>query len=151
MSSFGYGGTNAYAILGDEQKAHELIADGPTGAQLFLLSAHSKKATKESARQLSRWLQHQPGDLDMQSVAYTLAQRRSFMPWRMSLVAQSRAELLEALDIHKSPVAIDPDPQVMFVFSGQGSQWARMVFTLQSLYSLSYTDTDFRGLSFSTI
>ena len=151
VSSFGYGGTNAYAILGDEQKSEEFIADGRTGAQLFLLSAHSKKAMKESARQLSQWLRHQPGDLDMQSVAYTLAQRRSFMPWRMSFVAQSHAELLEALDIDKSPVAIDPDPQVVFVFSGQGSQWARMVLILQSSCSLSCTYTIFRALSFLII
>ncbi|KAI2917976.1 hypothetical protein CBS147320_9042 [Aspergillus niger] len=61
------------------------------------------------------------------ALAYTLAQRRSFLPWRACAVVPSDKPLHEFRTM-VSPAVKSPKtpPKIAFVFTGQGAQWAQM-------------------------
>lgn len=135
VSAFGYGGTNAYALLESAsaldlgyggQDRLEKRTDPERKSQLFLLSAHSECSANAVATKLAQWLSSYADEQMLRSVAYTLSNRRSIMPWRLAYVAENTEELLQALKLRQSPPSLASAPQTVFVFSGQGAQWAGM-------------------------
>jgi len=132
VSSFGLGGTNAHIIL---EEAPPVAPGGPGRAhQLLLLSAKSDAALAQATQSLAEHLRRHPS-VSLADVAYTLqAGRRAFEKRRM-LVCQDVGEALAALD------PLDPrqvitavrepaEREIVFMFSGQGSQYANMCLEL---------------------
>ncbi len=128
VSSFGMGGTNAHAIL---QEAPERAPSGPSRpAQLLLLSARTPTALDTLTDNLVAHLcEH--SDEALADVAYTLHIGRKRLNQRRMLVCRDLDDALTALS------AGDPErlfsnfqePKsrpVMFMFSGQGSQYVGM-------------------------
>ncbi|KUL83822.1 hypothetical protein ZTR_06625 [Talaromyces verruculosus] len=133
INSFGYGGTNAHAVLEQPPLLPAVDSQGEPSEnipRLFNLSAASQTSLQSMFGTIAQWVSRHEGQFSLTDLAYTLSERRSVMPWRFSCVAATQQELLDAL--HKasqSPDAISrvpPEVKISYVFSGQGAQWAGM-------------------------
>jgi acyl transferase domain-containing protein len=128
VSSFGLGGTNAHMIL---EEAPVIEPSGPSRAhQLLLLSAKSDAALVQGTENLVEHLRQHP-DLNLPDVAYTLQTGRRAFEHRRMVVCQHVNDALTALETANprrvaTSVAESPDRDVVFMFSGQGSQYPNM-------------------------
>ncbi|HEY2265812.1 MAG TPA: SDR family NAD(P)-dependent oxidoreductase, partial [Streptosporangiaceae bacterium] len=149
VSSFGMSGTNVHAIL-EEPPAEDpaagtetTIGDAPaaalvTGATAWVVSSRTTGGLAGQAARLAAGLSGRPG-LDPADVARSLAVTRSVFEHRAALVGTTPAELLAGLTelaagqsariaatgLVASATAGDIGKTV-FVFPGQGAQWAGM-------------------------
>ncbi|GFF78602.1 nonribosomal peptide synthetase 14 [Aspergillus lentulus] len=145
VNSFGFGGTNAHAII-ESYVPHQLenqatycdqssiiVTAGP-----FLFSAHTEESLYSNIEQIARCVRNDEA-LDLGSLAWTLA-KRTVLPFKISVTALNRDELLRNIDkvieeykaskgsehgqLHwrQSP---EP-PKLMAIFTGQGAQWVGM-------------------------
>ena len=125
VSSFGVSGTNAHVVI-EEAPAPAATRTAGRTAELVVLSARDAAALDEVARRLRAHLELHP-ELALADVAATLATGRSAMDLRRALVVGSAAELVEALAARVDGTrALPGRPRVVFVFPGQGGQWAGM-------------------------
>nr|QED55506.1 TRI17 [Trichoderma protrudens] len=134
VNSFGYGGTNAHAIL--ERPAQSTVQDGgeiisaKDTPRLFILSAASQASLLNMLTMNGEWISQHADQASLRDLAYTLSQRRSLLPWRFSCVAANQQELLDALNQGSKKkdaiTRISPGVKISFVFTGQGAQWAGM-------------------------
>ncbi|HEY1443174.1 MAG TPA: sulfolipid-1 biosynthesis phthioceranic/hydroxyphthioceranic acid synthase, partial [Mycobacterium sp.] len=136
VSSYGFSGTNVHAIV---EQAPETVApcEAPTtpaidGPLLFPLSATSADGLRQTAERLADWVDAQATDLAAPDLAYTLARRRGHRPVRTAVIAGSLEELTEGLvkvaegDFPYQSTVGQDDRGPVWLFSGQGSQWAAM-------------------------
>jgi acyl transferase domain-containing protein len=98
VSSFGFSGTNAHAVLEEYVDSRPQAATSGRGA-LFLLSARSPERLRAYARNLQRYLQATP-DVNLQDVAFTLQVGRAALDHRLAIVADSLAALSSTLADH---------------------------------------------------
>ncbi|MDM3973128.1 sulfolipid-1 biosynthesis phthioceranic/hydroxyphthioceranic acid synthase [Mycobacterium marseillense] len=139
VSSYGLSGTNVHAIV-EQAPEEELKAAVPesisaesstTVPLIFPLSSTSADELRRTARRLADWVRAHD-DLALPDLAYTLARRRVHRPVRTAVIAGDQPQLIEALrDIadgdNPYPAAVGQDDRgPVWVFSGQGSQWAAM-------------------------
>ena len=138
VSSYGFSGTNVHAVL--EQAPPQAPAPAPVheapagldGALVFPLSASSEDALRRTAGRLADWVDAQASGLAVSDLAYTLARRRGHRSVRTAVLASTAAELCTALrevadgETPYPPAAGRDDLGPVWVFSGQGSQWAAM-------------------------
>ncbi|MEV6005013.1 type I polyketide synthase [Streptomyces griseomycini] len=154
VSSFGFSGTNAHAII---EQAPDIeptetaeptetgestgpVAELPPSPVPLLVSAKDNDALREQAQRLRAHLVAHP-ELEPRDVAGTLAVARSVFDSRAIVVGQDRDGLLAGLAaIAEGPAAVArgvesarattgtarPAGKVAFVFPGQGSQWLGM-------------------------
>jgi acyl transferase domain-containing protein len=141
VSSFGIGGTNAHAIL--EEAPPRANSGESRPWHLLLLSAKSDTALEAVTGNLVSYLKERP-DAKLADVAYTLKVGRGEFQHRRMLVCRSveeAAAALESLDhrrVFTSTVESRYRP-VVFMFSGQGSQYVEMT---QGLYE---SEPEFRA------
>lgn len=105
--------------------------------RLFVMTGSTQEKVLEIAKKLRSWTSAQCGaKMDLDSLAYTLATRRSMHQWRYTFQAGSREELLlhlnEKLVSTKSSKAL----RILFIFTGQGAQWHAMGRELNLKYSV---------------
>jgi phthiocerol/phenolphthiocerol synthesis type-I polyketide synthase D len=136
VSSFGFSGTNAHAIVESfDQRAPE-PEPADAGPRVFVLSAASDQALRESAGLLAERLVETETPA-LRDVAHTLAQRRTPLSERLAVVADSAAELVEQLKavrdqaedlpgVTRATAQLGRVAGPVWVFSGQGTQWAGM-------------------------
>jgi 6-methylsalicylic acid synthase len=120
--------------------AVESAAVGPAvdpaaaGPMLYPLSGASRPAVGQLAGRLAGWLARHP-DVPAADIGYTLARRRSHLPYRAVVPAADREQLLAGLRelaaTGGAPVAGPSQPAaarpgLVMVFSGHGSQWIGM-------------------------
>jgi acyl transferase domain-containing protein/pimeloyl-ACP methyl ester carboxylesterase len=128
VSAFGFGGTNAHVIL---QEAPVREPSGKSRShQLLVLSAKTSTALKTATKNLLNHLKRQP-DLNLADSAYTLQVGRKAFSHRKFIVGQSVDEVItsiEAEDRKNTLTAYQErrNPPVIFMFSGQGSQYVNM-------------------------
>ena len=136
VSSYGFSGTNVHAIL-EQAPATAAPDDPPTtraidGPLLFPLSATSADGLRETAGRIADWVDARASDLAPSDLAYTLSRRRGHRPVRTAVIADSVEELADSLrevadGDFPYPAAVGQDDRgPVWVFSGQGSQWAAM-------------------------
>ncbi|MFE9870148.1 sulfolipid-1 biosynthesis phthioceranic/hydroxyphthioceranic acid synthase [Micromonospora sp. NPDC005686] len=140
VSSFGMSGTNVHAVVeeapavaGTPPPAAEALPERTRGRMLFPLSATSVGELAPTAARIADWLDAH-ADVELPDLGYTLARRREHRAIRTAVIAAGRAELVTALrGIGDRVVELPPDPVVgddtrgpVWLFSGQGSQWAGM-------------------------
>jgi amino acid adenylation domain-containing protein len=127
VSSFGVGGTNAHVIL--EEAPLRAPTDAAKGPQLLLLSARSPVALAAAAARLGEQLANQP-DANLADVAWTLASGRKAFVQRTHIVAgdidDAVARLRASASTPSARTASNPAPGIVFMFPGQGSQYAGM-------------------------
>jgi len=139
VSSYGLSGTNAHAIV---EQAPGVASEGvePEGVSmdssttsplLFPLSSTSADELRRTAGRLADWVAAHR-EVALPDLAYTCARRRAHRPVRTAVIARSRPELTKALrevadgDTPYQAAAGRDDRGPVWVFSGQGSQWAQM-------------------------
>ena len=135
VTSFGMSGTNVHAVL---EQAPEAQADGGTpapGPLLFPVSSTSTDELRRTAQRLAEWLDDNLADKEdvtASDLAYTLARRRAHRTVRAAVIAESLDELTAGLreiadgETPFAPAAGRDDRGPVWIFSGQGSQWAAM-------------------------
>ncbi|KZS62298.1 type I polyketide synthase [Mycobacterium ostraviense] len=133
VSSFGISGTNAHVILEQAPFMDSVGAERVTGVVPWVVSARSGPALANQARRLWAWVDQRPA-LATVDVGWSLVSTRSVFEHRAVVVGTDRAQLLQGL---AGLAAGEPGPAVVtgrarptgktvFVFPGQGSQWAGM-------------------------
>ncbi|MEV6865905.1 SDR family NAD(P)-dependent oxidoreductase [Streptosporangium subroseum] len=126
VSSFGIGGTNAHVVLEEAPrvKANPLPA---RPAHLLQVSARTATALDTTMERLAGHLTADE-DLDLADVAHTLRVGRPAYPHRATVVAADRADAVAALRDRKRRRRGESGvtPPVVFLFSGQGAQYAGM-------------------------
>ncbi|MEU9398024.1 beta-ketoacyl synthase N-terminal-like domain-containing protein, partial [Streptomyces sp. NPDC048324] len=142
VSSFGISGTNAHVILEEapepvgEPARTDMPSDDET-AVAWLLSARTEPALRDQAVRLLAHAQTHP-ELSVQDLGLSLVTTRSTFDHRAVIVGTGRAELLAGIEglTHDSAAAgvVTGEAGVsgkhVFVFPGQGSQWAGMAVEL---------------------
>ncbi len=137
VSSYGFSGTNVHAIL---EQAPEPVAsadpasDAPDApaALVFPLSATSADGLRQTARRVADWIDTQAPDLAASDLAYTLSRRRGHRPVRTAIIADSLETAARSLrevadgDFPFEAAVGQDDRGPVWLFSGQGSQWAAM-------------------------
>lgn len=138
VNSFGWGGTNAHAVLtaGPVDPASAIAPDTPRAPVLLPLSAHQEDALRQRATDLARLLDAGPAAPGPDELAGTLAHRRDHFRVRAAFVGGSARDLASGLrSFTADPSVQHPDimtgrartpGRIAFVFPGQGSQWAGM-------------------------
>ncbi|MDI1475030.1 type I polyketide synthase [Polyangium sp. y55x31] len=140
VSSFGVSGTNAHVIIEEAPFGYEtapLPATAPSRSLVLPLSGKTERALRMQAERLAGHLASHP-EMDLADVAFSLATTRAHLEHRAAIVARERESAREALD---ALAAGRPDRRavqgraagsgrVVFVFPGQGSQWAGMAVPL---------------------
>jgi polyketide synthase 12 len=144
VSSFGISGTNAHVILEEAAAADAAVADGgetagggqvlvPGPVTAWLVSGRSADGLAGQAARLAEFAVARP-ELGVADVAWSLATTRSLAEHRAVVVGGSGPELVAGLSAVAggSPAAgavsgvAGSTGQSVFVFPGQGSQWAGM-------------------------
>ncbi|MFI2747131.1 SDR family NAD(P)-dependent oxidoreductase [Kitasatospora sp. NPDC018623] len=140
VSSFGISGTNAHVIVEqapEEQPAEGQSTEAPAAPRAtpapWLLAGRTEAAVRAQAGQLAAHLAAHPG-LGAADVAHSLATGRSAFPHRAVVVDADRGAL-EAFAAGEEPARVvsgtaDVTGKTVFVFPGQGSQWAGMAVEL---------------------
>ena len=162
VNSFGFGGTNAHAILERyEPSIHNRcvnwqIADSPQSTSYerienttlkipLLFSANSEKALIITVEKYSAYLKANH-NVNLQSLARTLQSRRSPLPYKAAFTGLSRDELVRKMDkqlqllVETSGASIGvrsksttDKSHILGIFTGQGAQWSQM--SKELLYS----------------
>ncbi|NMD58561.1 type I polyketide synthase, partial [Tsukamurella columbiensis] len=137
VSSFGLGGTNAHIVLEQGPDAVPTAQTGgaePAGPHVVRIGGNSPGAVTARADALAGWLQGKGAAADLGDVAHTVARQADGAPVTGAATARDRAGVVDALRALAAgdgragvtPVGARPKPGVVFVFSGQGSQWPGM-------------------------
>jgi acyl transferase domain-containing protein/phosphopantetheinyl transferase len=153
INAFGFGGINAHAILEEVDEATSVsIADHLPrwDSEVCIFEAGGVAGLIQQARRLLDALAGEPADCDLTDVSFTLSQRlgRSERPLRLAVVATSFADLKAKLE--KALSRLEPETRrlkgisgiyfeaeplgrrgkVVFVFPGEGAQYANMLADL---------------------
>lgn len=138
VSSFGFSGTNSHLIIEEAPAPPQPVAR-PARVQLLVLSAQTDVALRALAERYVTLLRS-PDAPPLGDIAASAAMGRSHLQERLALVADSNAAAADALqsflDDPSSPAvwlgrhASGHVPEVAFLFSGQGAQYAGMACEL---------------------
>ncbi|MEH2283674.1 MAG: SDR family NAD(P)-dependent oxidoreductase [Nostoc sp.] len=126
VSAFGFGGTNAHVILESAPIIKPSSSSRPW--QLLLLSTKTSTALETATENLANHLQGHP-DLNIADVAHTLQVGRWTLNHRRMVVCQDREDAIKALQDPQRAFTDYQEPcnrSVVFMFSGQGSQYVNM-------------------------
>jgi acyl transferase domain-containing protein len=141
LNNFGFGGSNAHAILEEAPKmqstiqTENCITEPPFKKEqhcpqrLYLFSAKDETALKAHVKRFGDYLSHDPDSKDhlfMHDLSFTLCCRRTHFPRRVAMTAATRTELLTKLQGINQISRVSTSAKLGFVFTGQGSQWPRM-------------------------
>lgn len=137
VSSFGWSGTNAHAIL---EEAPTLVKEppAPQDNHVYLLpvSAQSKASLRRLATAYREFLVVDNNQTPLRNICATASLQRSLHEHRLAVVGKTHQELAEKLTAFTEDsstawgstgyAAAEAAPRIAFVFPGQGSQWIGM-------------------------
>ncbi|AGC46258.1 polyketide synthase [Myxococcus stipitatus DSM 14675] len=144
ISSFGLSGINAHLVVeeapGREVRASPSPEAPERPAHLLPLSARDEKALRTLAETYQSWLKN--ASVPLEDLCFSASARKGHYEQRLSVVGRTREELADHLGafLKEEPrpaiarrEASGRRPKVVFVFSGQGSQWPGMARELMSV------------------
>ncbi|GAW03534.1 polyketide synthase [Lentinula edodes] len=125
LNNFGAAGSNAALVLEEHIHSPSQAFDHPL---VFVLSAKDEHALNKLRSDYIQWLQSpESKTVPMVDIAYSMTARRQLYSYRLAVVASERTRLVESL--HKAAIvssSAQPIRRVVFVFSGQSSQYPEM-------------------------
>ncbi|KAF4914906.1 Reducing polyketide synthase BOA6 [Colletotrichum viniferum] len=145
VNSFGFGGTNAHAILesfdaivskGTVHKAPKTTKQPPVN---IVISAAKEPSLASLVSRYADYLEANP-DLNLDSLAWTTQKRRTRLEYGISFTGSSRSILVKQMRTSVkayhdgSHIGVSSTtwnsssegPEILGVFTGQGAQWATM-------------------------
>jgi natural product biosynthesis luciferase-like monooxygenase protein/amino acid adenylation domain-containing protein len=133
VSSFGFGGTNAHAVLAAAPAAPAVVSVAEPVRPVGLLPLSAKTATALAAL-ARRWADHLAhATADVADLCAAAATGRAHLPWRLAVTGASAAELrdrLGAARLGAAPPAARRagarPPRIAFLFTGQPAQYPGM-------------------------
>ena len=141
VSAFGIGGTNAHAVVEQPPAVTEAVAS--PGPELLVLSAKTPDALAAARAALASRLDAANAPR-LDDVAFTLRQGRTAFAHRCAVVARTAADAVARL---REPLVVaglqtGPSPRVVFMFPGQGSQYAGMAAGLPASFTVARAELD---------
>jgi phthiocerol/phenolphthiocerol synthesis type-I polyketide synthase D len=134
VSSFGFGGTNAHVVLEQAPETHQ-VPESAGPVTTLVISAKSVERVAPIAAALADWMAGDGAGVPLADVAHTVNHRRTRHKTFAAVCARDREQAVAGLRAlsagHTAPGVVDAiegprRPGTVFVFSGQGSQWAGM-------------------------
>ncbi|RAK94202.1 ketoacyl-synt-domain-containing protein [Aspergillus costaricaensis CBS 115574] len=126
VNGFGIGGANAHVILDSwptpRDEATESVSGHPHRSRLLVVSAASERALQARCEALRAYILEKPSLIS--DVAHTLGACREHLPYRTYMVANGNNTTDEPCLIRNASTSRTND--IIFAFSGQGSQWCGM-------------------------
>ncbi|KAI5814556.1 beta-ketoacyl synthase [Pyronema omphalodes] len=125
LNNFGAAGSNAALLLDEypDQRGHM----SNKSSYLFAFSAKTEAALEKIGQNYVRYLELNSDKLSLSSLCYTSTARRRLFDHRIAIAASSKEDLLSKLRTAEArPRASMKSQPVVFVFSGQGSQYIGM-------------------------
>jgi acyl transferase domain-containing protein len=135
VSSFGVSGTNAHVVV-EQAPAREPVAAQPEPVvSTLVISGKTPARVASTAAMLAEWMVGEGAGVPLADVAHTVNHHRSRYKTFATVCARDRAQAITGLKalatgdtapgvVH--PHAGPPGSGTVFVYSGQGSQWAGM-------------------------
>ncbi|KAF2196495.1 ketoacyl-synt-domain-containing protein [Delitschia confertaspora ATCC 74209] len=137
VNCFGFGGTNAHAIL---EGYDSELEKSTTSLGMLLIPSLNFSAATDTALQamLQRYADFLSSntDVNLHDLAWTLNTRRSTFAVRTSVSGHTLSELVEGLKAKATAgqktllplpaIPLPSRPKLLGIFTGQGAQWARM-------------------------
>lgn len=125
LNNFGASGSNVALVLEEHIHNPSQAFDHPL---VFVLSAKDEHALHKLRFDYIQWLQSPESKaLPLVDIAYTMTARRQLYSYRLAVVVSERTRLVESL--HKAAIvssSAQPPRRVVFVFSGQSSEYPGM-------------------------
>ncbi|KAF2993299.1 putative PKS-like protein biosynthetic cluster, partial [Neopestalotiopsis sp. 37M] len=143
INSFGYGGSNAHAVLeqpDQEAARHHTTSfgqeqdfdDSPQRFQTLVVSANDASSLKANISALCNHIANPLVTTSLSDLAYTLSERRSRL-WHRAFVTIDTSDDLDEANFTITKGSAQT-PKVAFVFTGQGAQWPQMGKDLLTLF-----------------
>lgn len=137
VSSFGIGGSNAHVILDSAASygvdgTNRTLIEG-SKPNLLLLTANHIDSMRNAIINYQDFLETHTEVMD--DIAYTLAFHREHLPYRAYAITNG-----EQPQFSMPVKVLSKPPEVIFVFTGQGAQWATMGVDLISAYPSALRD-----------
>ena len=135
ISSFGFGGTNAHVVIEQAPVTAPSIVADEHAVTTLVISGKTPERIASQAEMVAGWMNGAGADASLPDVANTLNHHRSQHTTFATVVARDREQAiagLQALAAGESGPGVvaaasgTPRPGTVFVYSGQGSQWAGM-------------------------
>ncbi|KAI1372084.1 hypothetical protein F4677DRAFT_433407 [Hypoxylon crocopeplum] len=145
VNSFGFGGTNAHAILESYTPPVQHLQPAqstPIPFTPFVFSASSETSLKSYLAEFCDYLRGKETSRDFRDIAYSLSARRTRLPVATAVGASTPDELCVKLERRLEASRVDPEqrvgvrvmprtadtlkPRILGVFTGQGAQWPQM-------------------------
>jgi acyl transferase domain-containing protein/thioesterase domain-containing protein/acyl carrier protein len=128
VTALGIGGTNAHVVIEEAPRPVESRQTRPY--QLLTVSAKTESAADRAFTNLAAYIPAHP-ELSLADVAFTCQVGRHAFPHRRALVVDDTRESITSLaggerKAFASGLAAKAAPPVVFMFSGQGSQYVNM-------------------------
>ncbi|WP_191498848.1 type I polyketide synthase, partial [Mycobacterium simulans] len=135
VSSFGVSGTNAHVVI---EQAPDLPAPQPASSpavSTLVVSGKTAQRVTATAAVLADWMDGAGAEIPLADVAHTLNHHRARHPKFATVVARERAQAVAGLRAlaagQPAPGTVGCNegsggPGTVFLYSGQGSQWAGM-------------------------
>ncbi|MEI8054739.1 MAG: amino acid adenylation domain-containing protein [bacterium] len=140
ISSFGIGGTNAHAIVSEYVPDIQETVQEQLFNYILPLSAKSPSSLEAYRKSFIDYLANTTDNI--QNIAYTLQLKRKHFDCRLSIVCNSVADAIDKLKISAgiSRISKQKTQNIVFIFPGQGNQYANMSLNLYQ-HDNDYKDT----------
>ncbi|KAH7318294.1 putative polyketide synthase [Stachybotrys elegans] len=133
VNSFGFGGTNAHAILESYDKTSTTSLGPMSTFAPYVFSACSTLALREGLAAYAAFFDQKGPEINPRDLSWTLRSRRSTFPYRIAfpsssvenLSAKISAKLEEGLNVPKT-LPSSKRGRILGIFTGQGAQYPRM-------------------------
>ncbi|KAJ5951088.1 uncharacterized protein N7479_009501 [Penicillium vulpinum] len=132
VNNFGFGGTNAHAILESYEAASTTTAITTSHNPVFnpfVFSAASEKSLDTMLSAYSTWLHNlDESSINLRDLSYTLSSRKSELAFKAAISASSVETLCHKLASKQTDITRGSQipARILGIFTGQGAQWAGM-------------------------
>ena len=136
VSAFGFGGTNVHIIVEAAPEVKKVINEIERPQHLLTLSARSEQALLTLAKRYQTQLSQTQDFPAIADICYTANTGRTHFPYRLAISAGSTLQLRERLAIFSAGkanagvqsghVSLQTGREIVFLFTGQGSQYTGM-------------------------
>jgi len=146
ISAFGIGGTNAHVIIEEPPKMVDTEPSKCENFQIVVLSAADSETLLRTEKQIKEHLIEIENGTDIADIAFTLLEGREMLSERLAICARRSEEVVQALEsglgIIRGRATTDQTKPIIFLFTGQGSQYPGMALPYINLPSFKENLTE---------